>query len=166
MVTRQVSSWHMERSTYCCFLSDLTRFIGSHCTSPNGLPRTSTLIKLATLLYREKSILARKFLKKSRISFNDASVSPFSVYKNSHGSCHASFMYGFKTMKLNLSSDAKYRRGDYQHDLLQYRWCWPDRACPCNRGPSAMPERPGFLRKLRRCLRGVSRGHRCKRCCL
>ena len=64
-------------------------------------------------------------------------------------------------MKLNLSSDAKYRRGDYQHDLLQYRWCWPDRSCPCNRGPSAMPERPGFLRKLRRCLRGVSRGHRC-----
>lgn len=156
----------MERSTYCCFLSDLTRFIGSHCTSPNGLPRTSTLIKLATLLYREKSILARKFLKKSRIFFNESQSALIPYIKTRMASAMRVFIYDFKAMKLNLSIDAKYRRGDYRHDLLQCHWCWPDRSCLCNRGPSERPERPGFLHKQRRCLRGVSRGHRCKRCCL
>ena len=25
---------HMKRATYCCFLSDLTGFMGFHCTGP------------------------------------------------------------------------------------------------------------------------------------
>ena len=30
----QNTPWHIERATYCCFLSDLTGFMGFHCTGP------------------------------------------------------------------------------------------------------------------------------------
>ena len=32
--SRQDAPWHMKWSTYCCFLSDLTGFMGFHCTGP------------------------------------------------------------------------------------------------------------------------------------
>lgn len=30
----QDAPWHMERATYCCFLSDLTRFMGPIARDP------------------------------------------------------------------------------------------------------------------------------------
>lgn len=42
--------WHMERATYCCFLSDLTRFMGSHCTGPGDCHK-SRLHKSMGILY-------------------------------------------------------------------------------------------------------------------
>ena len=62
-------SWTMEMTTYRCFLSDLTRFIGSHCTSPDKLARTSTFIKLALLLYLIKWCLTSSQNRVIHVSF-------------------------------------------------------------------------------------------------
>ena len=37
----QDAPWHMERTTYCCFLSDLTGFMGFHCTGPGGCHKST-----------------------------------------------------------------------------------------------------------------------------
>ena len=52
----QDAPWHMERATYCCVLSDLTRFMGSHCTGPGDCHK-SRLHKSIGLLYYMKIVL-------------------------------------------------------------------------------------------------------------
>lgn len=37
----QDAPWHMERTTYCCFLSNLTGFMGFHCTGPGGCHKST-----------------------------------------------------------------------------------------------------------------------------
>ena len=46
----QDAPWHMKRSTYCCFLSDLTGFMGFHCTGPGDCHK-SELQSHVPLLY-------------------------------------------------------------------------------------------------------------------